>query len=125
MSRMKIVTKSGEYYAELDGSDISNAIWLSLPFKATINMMDGQIYFEMPLRPDTSGKERITILEKGDVAWWPGPGALCIFYGPTVLSGEDEKPVSLHPVIRIGNVKDCEGLEDSGDRQRILIAQDF
>lgn len=125
MSRMRIVTRSGEYYAELDGSDISNAIWLSLPFNVDINMMVGQIYFEMPLDPDTSGMERTTVLEKGDVAWWPGPRALCIFYGPTALSGTDKKPVSHHPVIKIGNIRDCEGLEDSGDRQRILMTQDF
>jgi hypothetical protein len=122
---MKIVTRSGEHYAELDDSDVSNAIWLSLPFKTSLNMMEGLIYFEMPLDPNTSGKESITILEKGDVAWWPGPRALCIFYGPTALSGKDKKPVSHHPVIKIGNIQDCDGLEDSGDRQRILIAQDF
>ncbi|HKM14238.1 MAG TPA: cyclophilin-like fold protein [Candidatus Methanomethylophilaceae archaeon] len=125
MSRIKIVTRSGKYYAELDGSDISNAIWLSLPFNADINMMVGNIYFEMPIEPNTSGMERTTVLEAGDVAWWPGPRALCIFYGPTVLSKEDGRPVSHHPVIKIGNIKDCKDLEDSGDRQRILITQDY
>lgn len=125
MNRIKIVTKSGEYYAELDGSDISNAIWLSLPFKTSLNMMIGEIYFEMPLDPDISGKDRVTVLETGDVAWWPGPRAFCIFYGPTVLSGEDDRPVSSHPAIKIGNIQDCKGLEDSGDGQRILMTQDF
>lgn len=125
MSRMKVVTRSGEYYAELDDSDVSNAIWLSLPFKADINMMGGEIYFEMPIDARNSGSERITVLEKGDVAWWPAPGALCIFYGPTPLSGEDGRPVSPFPVIKIGHIEDCDGIEDSGDRQRVLLEYAF
>lgn len=122
---MNVVTRSGIYYAELDSSDISNAIWLSLPFKADINMMGGEIYFEMPIRPDTSDLERVTVLEKGDIAWWPGPGAVCIFFGPTPLSGEDGRPVSPYPVIKIGSFENCEGIGDSGDRQRVLFERAF
>ncbi len=126
MSRIKIVTRGGEFFADLDDSDISNAIWLSLPFKPTINMIGGEIYFEMPIDPYVeAGMERVTELKKGDVCWWPGPRALCIFYGPTPLSGDDGKPVSHHPVIKIGRIEDCEGLDDAGDRQRILIDKTF
>ncbi len=125
MSRMKIVTTSGDYFAELDDSDVSNAIWLSLPFKADINMMGGEIYFEMPVDARNAGAERVTILEKGDIAWWPAPGALCIFFGPTPLSGEDGRPVSPFPVIKIGHIDDCEGIGDSGDRRRILLEYAF
>lgn len=125
MSRMKIVTRSGDYFAELDDSDVSNAIWLSLPFRADINMMGGEIYFEMPLDARNEGAERVTVLEKGDIAWWPAPGALCIFFGPTPLSGEDGRPVSPFPVIKIGHIDDCEGIGDSGDRQRILLEYTF
>lgn len=124
MKKVKIVTRSGEYLAVLDDSDVSNAIWLSLPQRPTVNMMGGEIYFEMPLDPVTSESKKITNLKKGDVAWWPGPRALRIFYGPTPLS-EDDEPVSSHPVIKIGHLEDCEGIEDSGDRQRILMEQVF
>ncbi len=125
MSRFKIVTRSGEFFAELDDSDVSNAIWLSLPFKPVINMIGGKIYFEMPINPDVEGMERVTDVEKGDVCWWPGPRALCIFYGPTPLSGDDSRPISPHPVIRIGRMDECEGLDDAGDRQRILMDKAF
>jgi len=125
VKKLRIVTRSGEYLAVLDDSDISNAVWLSLPQRPTVNMMGGEIYFEMPLDPDVKGTERVTVLEKGDIAWWPGPRAIRIFYGPTPLSEEDGNPVSSHPVIKIGHIEDCEGIEDSGDRQRILMDREF
>lgn len=124
MKKIRIVTRSGEFSAVLDDSDISNAIWLSLPQRPTINMMGGEIYFEMPLDPHIAGLERVTELKKGDIAWWPGPRAIRIFYGSTPLSVDDGDPVSSHPVIRIGHIDDCEGMEDSGDRQRILIERE-
>ncbi len=125
MKKIRIVTRSGEYSAVLDDSDISNAIWLSLPQRPTVNMMGGELYFEMPLNPDTTESEKVTDLKKGDIAWWPGPRAVRIFYGPTPLSKEDGNPVSSHPVIRIGYIENCEGIEDSGDRQRILMEKEF
>lgn len=125
MKKVKIVTRSGEYLAVLDDSDVSNAIWLSLPQRPTVNMMGGEIYFEMPLDPHISETDKVTDLKKGDIAWWPGPRAIRIFYGPTPLSGDDDAPVSSHPVIKIGHIENCEGIEDSGDRQRILIEQVF
>ena len=69
---------------------------------------------------------RTTELEVGDIAYWPGPGAFCIFYGPTPLSGEEGKPVAPYPVIRIGRmVGDCSGLDSAGDRQRLTLLPPF
>ena len=125
MNGIRIRTRNGEYLAELDESDISNAIWLSLPFKTTINMMGGQIYFEMPV-DYADPKEFVTKLEVGDIAYWPKVGALCIFYGPTLLSGDDGLPVSHYPVTKIGRIiDDCSSMEDAGDRQPITIEQVF
>ncbi|AIZ56000.1 hypothetical protein Mpt1_c00950 [Candidatus Methanoplasma termitum] len=125
MSGIRIRTRNGEYRAELDGSDISNAIWLSLPFRTAINMMGGQIYFEMPI-DHADPKEMVTKLNVGDIAYWPKVGALCFFYGPTPLSGDDRLPVSRYPVTKIGRmIDDCSSMEDAGDRQHITIEQAF
>ena len=94
MLKLKIRTRSGEYHAELDDSDLSNAVWFSAtPFTTQVNELGCSLYFEMPLDVPENG-ERQTKFEVGDIAWWPGVGALCIFYGPTPLSGEDGKPVT-------------------------------
>ena len=110
MKDIKIRTRNGVYDAELDDSDISNEIWLALPFSNYINMLGDEIYFEFPLD------------SKGDIAYWPKVGAFCIFFGPTPLSGEDGKPVSRYPVIKIGKLKgEFDDLEFAGDRQKITI----
>lgn len=125
-SRITVRTRNGEYPGELDGSDISNAIWLSNRLTVEINMLGGMMYGELPLDVILPKEGRITKLETGDIAYWPGPGAFCIFFGPTPLSGEDGQPVAPYPVIRIGKmIGDCSGLEEAGDRQKITILQSF
>ena len=125
-SRITVRTRNGEYPGELDGSDISNAIWLSNRLTVEINMLGGMMYGELPLDVILPKEGRTTKLETGDIAYWPGPGAFCIFFGPTPLSGEDGQPVAPYPVIKIGKmIGDCSGLEEAGDRQKITILQSF
>lgn len=124
MSKILIRTKNGVYTAELDKSDLSNSLWLSLPFTAQMNMLGGQIYFEMPSDIDADAND--FIFNVGDIAYWPNVKALCIFFGPTPLSGDDGKPVSKFPLIKIGNVlENCSTMEYAGDRQNITIERPY
>lgn len=123
MLKMKIRTRNGEYLAELDdGSDISNAVWFSLPYSSDINMLGDSIYFELPeMTIDVKG-ERKNVFEQGDIAYWPGVNAIVIMFGPTPLSGEDGKPVTKHKCIKFGHiVGECSSMEDAGDRQKITL----
>lgn len=125
MSKILIKTRNADITGELDDSDISNEIWLALPFTNSINMLGDEIYFEFPLDSRMDG-ERVTVLEKGDIAYWPKVQALCLFFGPTPLSGDDRKPVSRYPVIKIGRLTgDYSELENAGDRMNIRIEQSF
>lgn len=126
MSRIIVRTRNGEFQGELDDSDISNTIWLSSPITVETNMLGGMVYCELPLDSIMPKEGRTTELESGDIAYWPGPGAFCIFFGPTPLSGEDRKPVAPFPVIKIGKmIGDCAALENAGDRQRLTIISSF
>ena len=126
MSKIIVRTRNGDFPGEIDDSDISNAIWLSAPLTVETNMLGGMVYCELPLDAILPKEGRITELEVGDIAYWPGPGAVCFFYGPTILSGEDGKPVSPFPVIRIGRMTgDCSKMEEAGDRQRLTIMSTF
>ena len=124
MSSIRIRTRSGEWNAVLDDSDISNEIWLSLPFSADINMFGSQLYFE--IRSDSVVDGDSKVFEKGDIAYWPGADALCIFSGPTPLSGDDQRPATAFPMKKIGYVTgDCSNMEASGDRTRITLERSF
>ena len=126
MSKITIRTRNDEFTGELDDSDISNAIWLSCPHKLDINMLGSMIYCEMPLKVLLPKEGRTTKLQTGDIAYWPGPGAFCIFFGPTPLSGEDREPVAPYPVIKIGKLLgEYSGLEEAGDRQWLVLEQTF
>lgn len=126
MNAIKIVTRTAVFKAELDDSDISNEIWLALPFSNYTNMLGDEIYFEFPLDSKMPTEGLVTVLEKGDIAYWPKVGAFCIFFGPTPLSGEDRKPVSRYPVVKIGKIiGECSELENAGDRQKITIQKDY
>ncbi|MCL2607471.1 MAG: cyclophilin-like fold protein [Methanomassiliicoccaceae archaeon] len=123
MSKIRIRTRSGVWTASLDDSDISNEIWLSLPFSADINMLGSQIYFVMPLESKVKGDTEI--FNTGDIAYWPEADALSIFFGPTPLS-TDERPVAAFPMKKIGKVAgDCSGMDVSGDRTRITLERYF
>ena len=121
MTGIVIRTIKGDFTGDLDHSPISDAIWLSLPQKFYINMLGSMIYFECPVDCPLDG-ERVTKLRKGDIAYWPKANALCFFFGPTPLSGDDSEPVAPYPVIVIGRLTgEYSGLEDAGDRQRITL----
>jgi len=120
MSKIMVRTRNGAYAGELDGSDLSNELWLSLPFRADINMLGSMIYFEMPAEVTVTGDR--TVFERGDIAYWPEASAFCVFFGPTPLSGEDGRPVAPYPMKQIGRMTDeCGGLENAGDRMRITL----
>lgn len=126
MNAIEIQTRNAEFKAELDDSDISNEIWLSLPFTGRTNMLGDEIYFEMPLDSNMPKEGLVTVLDKGDIAYWPEAKAFCIFFGPTPLSKEDGRPVSRYPVIKIGKlIGDFSEMETAGDRQKIVIKKSF
>jgi len=124
MSRVEVRTRSGVYLAELDDSEFSNAMWMSLPREGTANVWGNEIYFEMPGEVTVQGD--VTVLESGDVAYWPQGKAICLFFGSTPLSEEDGRPVSAYPVKKIGRLLgDYSGLEDVGDRTRVVLERTF
>lgn len=118
---LTVRTRSGTFEADLDDSDVSNEIWLSLPKTVTVNMLGSMIFSDMPVESSVEG-ERVTELDVGDIAYWPSASAFCLFFGPTPLSGEDGKPVSPYPVVKIGKLRgEFSKLENSGDGTKMTL----
>jgi hypothetical protein len=91
---------------ELDDSKAPNTVkqlLQKIPFKVKLNVWGKEIYTD-PIPVKVEEENAQAIVELFDVTYWPPGQALCLFFGPTPLSGQDEiKPYS--PVNVIGRIK--------------------
>nr|MDO8100772.1 cyclophilin-like fold protein [Candidatus Njordarchaeota archaeon] len=101
---MKIYTKSsGEVQVKLTSSNrkTADAVWAALPFESNVERWGDEIYFKIPVK---LGEEKVqTIVEVGEVAYWPPGASMCVFFGPTPVSETDE-PKAYSPVNVFGKV---------------------
>jgi hypothetical protein len=88
---MKINIKVGDLSvnAELNDTLTAQKIAEILPFTSSFSTWGEEIYFSIPVASDLdeSAKEKV---EPGDLGYWPTGKALCIFFGPTPMSGPGE-----------------------------------
>ena len=121
---MQMWLEAGDIKLKIALNDTFTArrVWESLPIEAEVNTWGEEIYFETPLElPQEKLQETVEI---GDVAYWPRGRALCIFFGPTPISGPGEiRPYS--PVTVIGKVVegDLEGLKRVRDGERVKLTR--
>jgi len=95
--RIKITTQStGSVTATLSDENpvTAKAIFDALPITGHANLWGDEIYFSIPVDvPEENGK---TVVEMGDIAYWPPGKAFCIFFGLTPVSDENEiRPASV------------------------------
>ncbi|MDQ3603473.1 MAG: cyclophilin-like fold protein [Actinomycetota bacterium] len=95
---------------ELDEGPTAKKIRDRLPFETSASRWGDEIYFQIPVSADLEDGARETV-EVGDVAYWPQGEALCLFFGPTPAS-TDEEPRAASPVTVVGRIS--EGLENVG-----------
>ncbi len=99
---------------ELHDTATARAIAAALPLEATVHTWGDEIYFTIPVREplDETASE---LVEPGDIGYWPRGPALCLFFGPTPISGPGEiRPASA--VNLVGRL--------SGDIQRLREVRD-
>ena len=94
--KIKIITRStGPIKATLsdENPETTKAFIEALPITGKANLWGDEIYFNIPVEaPPENGK---SVVESGDIAYWPPGSAFCIFFGPTPMSRGDEiRPAS-------------------------------
>ncbi|MDI6839964.1 MAG: cyclophilin-like fold protein [bacterium] len=92
---MKIKIEAGKatMIGELNNSKTAKLIWSALPINGTVNTWGDEIYFTIPVTTQIENPK--TIVELGDIGYWPDGRAFCIFFGPTPISrGNTIKPAS-------------------------------
>lgn len=120
--RLKIISKAvGEVFAELTNENLLtvDAILSKLPIEGKANIWGDEIYFSIPV--EVGAENQSDVVQLGDIAYWPPGNALCIFFGPTPASWDEEiRPAS--PVNVIGRIVDdlrIFKLVSRGDRIRL------
>ena len=100
--KLKISAGGVTATAELNDSHTADAIWNALPIEARASTWGDEIYFSIPV--STGEENPRSVVDLGDVAYWPPGKAFCIFFGPTPASHGDEiRPAS--PVNVVGRIE--------------------
>jgi len=103
-----------QVYGELYDTATARAVAEALPLEATVRTWGEEIYFPIPVRQGLEATAR-EVVSEGDIGYWPAGPALCLFFGPTPISGPGEiRPASA--VNLVGRL--------SGDIQRLREVRD-
>jgi len=93
---------SGGLLVEVDlVEEVGRMLKEAVPFSSVANRWGDEVYFELPVKLRLVGEK--TVMEVGEVAYWPEGNSLCIFFGPTPASRDDE-PRAYSPVKSVGRV---------------------
>jgi uncharacterized protein len=97
--KIMIITETVQMEAELNESKTAALIWEALPISAEVSTWGDEVYFTIPVK--TGPENAVSVVQKGDLAYWPEGNCFCIFFGKTPASTEREiKPAS--PVNLVG-----------------------
>ncbi len=108
MRKITITVGGKKLQAILNATKTAKNIYNILPIEAEGNFWGNEIYFSINLAEQN---EKPTLkLSVGDLAYWPPGNALCIFFGKTPAS-RNEEPRPASPVTLIGKISDKENLE--------------
>ena len=98
----------------------AEALMKALPFESRAEFWGKEIYFAVPFQVGIEMAK--AMVDYGDVAYWPEGPALCLFFGPTLLSPSPNiiKPYS--PVNVIGKILgDAKILEKVNEGEKLKV----
>lgn len=92
----------------LGDSPTAQALAAALPLTAKTNRWGEEIYFPVPVAADLDDTAR-TVVEVGDLGYWPTGKAFCIFFGltPTSVPGEIRPASAVNLVGRLTDDPCC------------------
>jgi hypothetical protein len=88
--------------AELNDGPTAQRVIASLPIEASASRWGEEAFVLTNVDPVPDEPTK-TILEVGEIAFWPPGRAFCVFWGPTPASQGDE-PAAGGPVVSLGKV---------------------
>lgn len=93
----------------------------NLPLKGNAKTWGKEIYFSVGITINAENTQ--TTVEEGAVAFWPSGNAICVFFGPTPAS-TDNQPKAAGPVNVFGTISESETKKfeqvSSGETIRVI-----
>ncbi|RKD95739.1 cyclophilin-like family protein [Halopiger aswanensis] len=106
-----------------DAPETERALADALPVAGDAVRWGDELYIDVPL--DAPLEDASEVVPEGAIAYWPAGSKLCLFWGPTPASVEDE-PRAAAPVTVVARVRDTASLGaiDGGARFGLEIAEE-
>lgn len=102
LKKIRIKINHIQTTAELYDTPTGQAIAEQFPINSKINTWGKEIYFSIPVICDLEKNSR-SVLEIGELGYYPPMQAFCIFYGPTPMSSNG-KPQAADNVNVFGKI---------------------
>lgn len=91
-----------------EAPDTRDAFAAALPVAGDATRWGDELYFSVPVDvPAENARETVPV---GTVAYWPRGNALCLFWGPTPASTDDQ-PRAASPVTVVAELEDPSPLD--------------
>ncbi len=102
--QIRIISGEVELTAQLNDSPSAKALVQNLPLELQMTRWGDEYYGACGVSVD-EGPDARELMEVGELAIWPPGSALCIFFGPTPASVEDEPRAAskVNPIGRINS----------------------
>ena len=118
--RIKITSGEVELTADLNESVSAKALLEKLPLELRMSRWGDEYYGDCGVSVE-EGPEARDLMEVGELAIWPPGSALCIFFGPTPAS-VDEEPRAASNVNPIGRISSgAEALKKLGPSIQVRV----
>lgn len=102
MKRIIFQTGKIAFSGFLNDTQAAREVFDNLPVSSEVSRWGKEIYFNLGFK--VSSHSATMDIGKKDIAYWPQGKSLCVFYGPTPSSEEEDKPVPASPVVVVGKV---------------------
>ncbi|TMT85532.1 hypothetical protein E2L06_02525 [Haloterrigena sp. H1] len=122
MTDLRVIVDGRELEANWtdDAPETKAALADTLPVAGEATRWGDELYFDVPI--DVSAENAREVVPEGAIAYWPTGNVLCLFWGPT-LASEDDEPRAASPVNVVARVTETEPLTEIEGGAQVRLEQ--